>query len=142
MFNNMRQKGTCIGCDEPVFEVVRRYPDTHPWAGAVMEVGDPLPYAQRACLPLMNGKMWNITVCDTCLETGMLDKNLPALWEKNIAALRWEMDDQNRVTMGVRELSDKGRKAVADSILELVDSPPLGVLGVESWEAIMERERG
>ena len=86
--------------------------------------------------------LWNITVCDTCLETGMLDKNLPALWEKNIAALRWEMDDQNRVTMGVRELSDKGRKAVADSILELVDSPPLGVLGVESWEAIMERERG
>lgn len=134
MLPSKKQTGCCTLCLKEVFEVRRRWPNDHPLAGEVCQVGDPLPGARRAMLVLMSGKQCSVTLCAECEPT---PDRLPELWTICMQANAQEVDDERRVAVGALAHTDRQRIAATNAVQQMVVDLPIAVLSITPWEEVL-----
>lgn len=75
--------GCCTKCDEEVFEIVRRDPETR----VPVQIGAPLETAMRANFVMADGSRMDLTFCRKCSD-GLTPEDLPHIWNRVVSA--WE----------------------------------------------------
>jgi hypothetical protein len=114
-----------------VFEVRARWPKSHPLAGEVRKIGNPLPSARCARMVLMSGAQCTVTFCDVCLPS---PDRLPEFWEICMSANAQELDAERRTDVGLGEQSEDQHEACVDALQKMVVDLPIAVLSIHRWE--------
>lgn len=128
-----KQPGCCTLCGREVFGVRARYPNDHPLAGEVRQVGAPLPTARRVTLLLMSGRTTTVTLCSSCKPT---PQRLSELWTVCTQANAQELEDERRAAIGAGAFTEEQRHACTAVVQGQVVDLPIAVLALHSWEEI------
>jgi hypothetical protein len=108
-----------------------RWPNNHPLAGEVRQVGKPLPTAHRAILLLLSGARCSITLCSSCVPT---PDRLAELWKVCCIANAEETDSDRRDLLGLSDLDEVQQKSLVESVQKMVVDLPIAVLSNHRWE--------
>lgn len=127
---NRKKIGCCTLCDQEIYEVSRRWPQGHPYAGEIRQVGRPKMPVIRQTFVQTNGKIAVISFCRAC--AAQANEKVVEIWGKALAAFAYER--RHRVAIGMQPLDQKQTEAQDSMLRELVAHPIVGIIATERIE--------
>lgn len=130
-----KRLGCCTQCDEPLFEVVERFPENladgklSPLARRPRRIGKQIAPAYRCHLLLMDGSQMPLTFCEKCKDNMDLD----AVWQRVLVSMAEQMDPTFLEIINAPAHTPRQLKIVDRFFKKLHDNVPLGVLATEVW---------
>lgn len=134
----MRKFATCILCEEECFSARARWPSGSLWAGQIRVVGKPCPGAARTTFELSDGSFCDVTTCADC-RVG--NENLEAAWLRACLGFRAELSPEMHDAIK-KSYSEERLSKLRSGTLRAAHKIPLRVVRRETWQSVMERERG
>ena len=125
-----KKTGCCTLCNQEIYEVSRRWPQGHPYAGEIRQLGRPKMAVIRQYFVQTNGKIAVISFCEDCAKDA--DDGVVEIWAKALAAFGYER--RHRVAIGMQPLDHKQAEAQDAMLRELIAHPIVGVIATERIE--------
>ena len=126
-----KEPGLCTDCDEPIFEIIARYPDDSPLAGRVRQVGEPMPEAVRVTVILSGGSQMDLSFCEGCCD--IKPEDFPKIWRKIMTSWSAEQNEAFRIALGCKPLTPNQLEWTAQWFNSIVDQIPIGVIHKVYW---------
>ena len=126
-----KKAGCCTLCNQEMYEVSRRWPQGHPYAGEGRQLGRPKMPVIRQHFVQTNGKIAVISFCESCARDA--DEGIVHVWARALAAFKYER--RHRVAIGMAPLDRKQAEAQDAMLRELVAHPIIGVIATERIES-------
>ena len=134
---SVKRNGCCTLCDEPVFEIVDRFPASDPRAGQPRAIGKALEGARRVALVLTDGSTTTLSFCDACTP-GITDR-MGEIWRKCLDTMAF--NHENLAAIKGRPLTPEEVSSSEAVLLGLAAMVPLGVVTDLPWSAYDDRLR-
>lgn len=125
----MKVPGMCAVCGKAAFEVLKTWPDGHPFAGEPRELGRPIKQAKRVTLTLMDGSNTAVTVHEACLPSVV--ESLPKIWHD--INLRYTAERKAHLALNQKDFNEAQHRKADEVQLHFIHNRPLGVLAIEDW---------
>lgn len=134
---NIKRNGCCTLCDEPVFEVIDRFPSSHLRAGHPRSLGAALEGATRVSLLLTDGSSTTLSFCARCAPE--IGSRLVEIWRKCLATMAYHHN--NIAEIKERPATNEEIAASEADVVWLASLVPLGVIETLPWAAFDDRLR-
>ncbi len=147
-----KEVGCCSLCDEPVFEVLERFPEGHPLGGRIRRISQVLtdPDAKRVSLLQLSSlecgvdskrlERWakaaqhEITLCSKC---SIDHTNIVGLWKKCMEAYAECVTVEHQLALGKPPNTQEQQDYSEQVACWMVNTPPIGVMHEQKWSEVI-----